>query len=369
MDDVKGCSKMKLSEIKKNADAKAAEEEAARKHVQLMKDLEVHPLLKWGCERDVRDAYFCGVVFAAMTDDAQIDERERKAILRIGHSLEFSQEEIDEIVETVSRSVKNAIDAGGGDVFVLLEESAAALKDEKVYRLFVSEYVKVCAVKEFDAKDVELQLQEHVATKLGRNINQFVFDPIEHAVVCGEQIVPSELLALSDWLGEETTRYFMLDRCGDVLGVISKERETVKKLKEKKEREEKEIATRDRMRAEFDAWLNGIADKYCDMKKIPEGVPSLLCRQADRFDASKLDLSGIKQRIVAGCTTSKVRMAWKLLGYFALRFRLTDTSMQTRSAEYLMKTCFGRDSSIWGSGFSGKSVAQAFKDCIAKYNA
>ena len=54
---------MKLSDIKKNADAKAAEVEAARKHAQLMAELDVYPLLKRGCARDVRDAYFCGVVF------------------------------------------------------------------------------------------------------------------------------------------------------------------------------------------------------------------------------------------------------------------------------------------------------------------
>ena len=74
---------MKLTDIKKNADAKAAEVEAAQKHAQLMAELDVHPLLKWGCDRCVRDAYFCGVVFAAMTDDAEIDDKERKAIARI----------------------------------------------------------------------------------------------------------------------------------------------------------------------------------------------------------------------------------------------------------------------------------------------
>ena len=37
---------MKLTDIKKSADAKAAEVEAARKHAQQMRELEVHPLLK-----------------------------------------------------------------------------------------------------------------------------------------------------------------------------------------------------------------------------------------------------------------------------------------------------------------------------------
>ena len=47
---------MKLTNIKKNADAKASEVEVARKYAQLMTELEVHPLLKWECARDVREA-------------------------------------------------------------------------------------------------------------------------------------------------------------------------------------------------------------------------------------------------------------------------------------------------------------------------
>lgn len=204
---------MKLTDIKKNADAKAAEVAAARKHAQLMAELDVHPLLKWGCDRSVRDAYFCGVVFAALTDDAEIDGKERKAIVRIGCSLELSQTEIDEFIEAVSMTVKDAIGAGGRDVFALLEESAAAFGDEKVYRLFVAEYVKVCAVKEVDAKDVESQLQNHVALKFGRNINHFAFNQILLAVADEKQDAPSVLLAVSEWLGDDVCRYFLRLYC------------------------------------------------------------------------------------------------------------------------------------------------------------
>lgn len=231
---------MKLSEIKKRADAKAAEVEASRKHEALIKELNVHPLLKLGCERYVRDAYFCGIVFAAMSDDAKIDDKEQKAITRVGKSLAFSQEEINEFLTIVSGHVKDAIDEGGSDVFALLDESAVAFKDEKVYRLFVAEYVKVCGVKEFDAKDVEHQLQDHIASPLERNINQFVFDPIEDAVAHGAHATPSELLALSEWLGVDETRYFMLDFAGDVGDALEQERKRRDVLNETKKRRAEE---------------------------------------------------------------------------------------------------------------------------------
>lgn len=213
---------MKLSDIKKNADAKAAEVEAARKHTQLMTELDVHPLLKWGCARDVRDAYFCGVVFAALTDDVEIDANERKACDRIGRSLALSGDEIEELTSSVTKTVKAAVEtvdlatgAGGDEVFAVLEECAVSLADDKIFRMFLSEYVKVCGTKKFDAKDVKEQLSAHVASKIGRDLNQFIdeglFDALCRVVQSGRDFNRDDLLKLSDWMGEDATRYLMLD--------------------------------------------------------------------------------------------------------------------------------------------------------------
>lgn len=213
---------MKLSDIKKNADAKAAEVEAARKHAQLMAELDVHPLLKWGCARDVRDAYFFGVVFAALTDDVEIDENERKACERIGRSLALSGDEIEELTSSVTKTVKAAVEtvdlatgAGGDEVFAVLEECAVSLADDKIFRMFLAEYVKVCGTKKFDAKDVKEQLSVHVASKFGRDLNQFIdeglFDALCRVVQSGRDFNRDDLLELSDWLGEDAMRYLMLD--------------------------------------------------------------------------------------------------------------------------------------------------------------
>ena len=213
---------MKLSDIKKDADAKAAEVEAARKHAQLMVELDVHPLLKWGSDRNVRDAYFCGVAFAALTDDVEIDENERKAFERIGRSLVLSAEEVEELISGVSKTVKAAVEAvdpttgaGGDEVFAVLEECALSLADDKVFRMFLAEYVKVCGTKKFDAKDVKEQLSAHVASKIGRDLKQFIdeglFDALCRVVQSGRDFNRDDLLRLADWLGEDATRYLMLD--------------------------------------------------------------------------------------------------------------------------------------------------------------
>ncbi len=213
---------MRLSDIKKNADAKAKEVESAQKHAQLMAELDVHPLLKWECARDVRDAYFCGVVFAALTDDVEIDENERKTCERIGRSLAFSAEEIEELISGVSKTVKAAVEAvdpttgaGGDEVFAVLEECALSLADDKVFRMFLAEYVKVCGTKKFDAKDVKEQLSAHVASKIGRDLKQFIdeglFDALCRVVQSGRDFNRDDLLRLADWLGEDATRYLMLD--------------------------------------------------------------------------------------------------------------------------------------------------------------
>ena len=213
---------MKLTDIKKNADAKAAEVEAARKHAQLMAELDVHPLLKWGCARDVRDAYFCGAVFAALTDDVEIDANERKAFERIGRSLALSGEEIEELTSSVTKTVKAAVEAvdpatgaGGDEVFAVLEECAVSIANDKVFRMFLAEYVKVCGTKKFDVKDVKEQLSAHVVSKIGRDVNQFIdeglFDALCRVVQSGRDLNRDDLLKLSDWLGEDEVRYLMLD--------------------------------------------------------------------------------------------------------------------------------------------------------------
>lgn len=293
-----------------------AAEVAAKQQVNVEADARKHLLVKMGADRNVREAYLHGLVFAGLAnddDEPEIQSEERSVLDEICVSLEIEVSLINEIVAAEKASIDD-------DTYKdLLRECLVLFSDIKMYDAFLEDFDKVWSVGKGNPAELK---SWH---------NDF------------EEMVSADV------------------------AVVLKERKRISALNKKREREEKVLAERDKMRADFDAWLDEIADEY-DLKKIPAGVPARLSRQANRFDVNKLDLDAIKKGIVAQCKTSQCRMAWKLLGYFALRFKLTDNCHQTRSVEYLIKTVFGKDSSIWGSGFSGKDVKQAFKDCIAKYD-
>lgn len=209
---------MRLTECKRKADANAAEVESARELAEQMKELEVHPLLKWNCARSVRDAYFCGIVFAAVSDeDNVVDDVEQKVIDRIGRSLALSEDEIGDIVKTVTELVKTAISEGGGDVFALLEESSTALREKNVFQLFVAEDVKVCGAKEVvGTDDVRTQLTSYACAPAGADLDLRFYKALCRCLMPSNEVKGEDLVVLSEFLGDEVLRYLMLDSMGDV---------------------------------------------------------------------------------------------------------------------------------------------------------
>ena len=205
------CLFMRLSEIKRLADEKKVKEVSRIRNERQLQDLDVHPLLKWGCERNIRDAYFFGIVFAALTDDLKIDEQEKKCISRIGHSLSLAVQEQDKAIEFVERTVTGAVQAGGDGVFSLLDDSAHEFADERVQRLFVAEYFKVCGGKEFDAEDVKEQLLEHVLSQHGVPCPNGLFDALSRFAARQFILSPSDLQTLCIWYSADVVRYLMLD--------------------------------------------------------------------------------------------------------------------------------------------------------------
>ena len=266
---------MKLTDIKKNADAKAAEVEAARKHAQQMKELEVHPLLKWGCDRSVRDTYFCGVVFAALSDDVKVDTHERKVLTRIGRSLILPDAEIEEAIAAVAKVVRNFINAvnpetgeGGDKVFSLLEECAGFLTDEKVFRLFVAEYVKVCSAKGRNAeveKDVSSQLADHVCPRVGYGIDKKRYSEI-WSLFDGDDAVRVGLLnGLAGWIGDDAVRYYMRDVADvDIARLLQSERRRLSRIANVKAREQEHCQRQKR----FEDKLDRVAATYRDCSAV-----------------------------------------------------------------------------------------------------
>ena len=309
---------MKLSDIKKNADAKAAEAKAAQERAQQMRELDVHPLLKWGCDRHVRDAYFCGVVFAAVSDDDNmVDKSERKTINRIGRSLALSERDIGEFGETVIETVKTAIAGGGGDVFAALEESAASLKDEKVFRLFVAEYMKVCGAKEVgESEDVRKQLVDYACTSAGFDFNSRLFNAFGRCLVAANEVAGYDLVVLADALGDDVVRYLMLDLVGDVADQLkSARRSLVAKARSKAEKTRLE-----RVRKAFEEELKKIGEDYEDIPSTAAAEwKDDICERLRAYELADIDwaesMNGRLRALnrIPRCSSSYVPMQVKLM--------------------------------------------------------
>ena len=94
-----------------------------------------HPLLRSAADRDIRDAYFYGLVFAAFANDEQgvVDEQERVKLLEIGGLLQLSTSEVEQAIARVDS-------LGDADKMALIEECVRGWKDPDVVSAFLVEF-------------------------------------------------------------------------------------------------------------------------------------------------------------------------------------------------------------------------------------
>ena len=113
-----------MSLLKRNKDKQLAEEKkfAAR-----------HAIVKMGVDRNVRDAYFQGLAFAAIANDDQIDESERSRLIVLAEALEISPEYVAETLLTLQEADDDTKNA-------LIEECASQLTNLEVAECFLNEF-------------------------------------------------------------------------------------------------------------------------------------------------------------------------------------------------------------------------------------
>ncbi len=104
---------------------KAAEKEIAGKH----------PLLSMKADRAACDAYFMGIVVAALVDDNKIDATERNYIAKMGVGLGLPQVEIEETLNRVAEIMADENAQGN-----LIQEISGAIKEPKIAKLFLAEF-------------------------------------------------------------------------------------------------------------------------------------------------------------------------------------------------------------------------------------
>jgi len=303
---------MKLTDIKKNAEAKAAEARAKQEAAQRLRELDVHPLLKWKCDRNVRDAYFSGIVFAALANDLKIDDVERKVIDRIAASLYLAVEERDEMVAAAQKTVKADARAAEenpseANPFSLLEASARELKGENVVRLFAAEYLKVCGAKTLEVEDARAQLSESVFSQTDVAFEPKFFKALCGCVVAGCEVHNEDLVVVADSLGDDALRYLVLDSLGDVADRLSSARKSLAA----KARKKKESARIDRVRAAFEAELDKIAEEYKDVASTPVDWQDDIEPRMAPFESSDIDwVDSVNRQLAAMSRIPNCDYSW-----------------------------------------------------------
>ena len=205
---------MSLSSIRKEHDRKVAEAEAKRKHDERMRELARHPLLKRGCDRNVRDAYFHGVVVAALADGevSEIDECERKVLFSIANSLNLPGEEAEQAVQTVSA-------CKGLELEPVLEECVKQMPDAAAMNLFACDFARVWLARGKAHADCT-DLSDNYFDGYFRRWAQFSLDQkvrMSLFTLLGEPNPGDvDLLFVAHWLGDEKLMYLLLDKQGDV---------------------------------------------------------------------------------------------------------------------------------------------------------
>ena len=199
---------MSLLKRKQEKDRKAAEEAARVAEEKKLQDLAIHPLVKDGCGRDARDAYFQGLVFAAIADDDKIDENERLLLGEIGTSLGMSSEEIEE-------TIKSVLSLDDDAKVALVEECVTALKGNEVgVKLFYAQFIKIWVSHEHDEDELSAYLQQFPKW-MGVELPEAKRSELLKLCV-SDDVADASLATVADWMGDESLRYFMIKQYGDI---------------------------------------------------------------------------------------------------------------------------------------------------------
>lgn len=250
---------MSLLKRQQERERKAAEEAARRAEEKKLRDMAVHPLVKAGLNRDVRDAYLYGLVFAAMADDDKVDNNEKEALKDIAVSLCIPVAEVNDAIGCV-------MSLSDDKKFALIDECIETIKGCEIgVKLFYAQFMLLWALHEHESGELDEYFLRFV-DKTG------VAFPMakRHAVLKileGEEGVDGAMDALADWMGDGALKYFVVKRYGDVSGLLKRIR-GAKASARKKECEKRRVQ---KVRAEFHDNCMNTGRKYGAQATVPQG--------------------------------------------------------------------------------------------------
>ena len=257
---------MSLLKQKKENDRIAAEASAKAKEEAILRELAIHPVVKSGCSRDVREAYFYGIVIAAIANDDKIDSEERVLIDRVANSMLLRTSDVEEVNQL---SVNEKLH--------LLEEIVSGFKGQpELVRFLYAQFAELWLTGEHDLGELN-EIKEMLVEWSGVEFPTGRLKDIK-AVVSNASTLNSALDDLSVWLGEDLLMRFAVSRYGNVSLRIAesraekaeaRRREVEARRREAEAREERERV--DRVRRNFDSQIESIGEKYKVNGSMPAG--------------------------------------------------------------------------------------------------
>jgi len=189
--------------------------EMAKDLERRIRALSVHPLVNAKADRNLREAYFNGLVFAALCDDFSVDESEKHLLTTIGSALGLAPGFVAEAIANTKSVAEN--NEAKYQAKALFDESLNELRklpSDGLRRLFAAEFVKVRMLY----PESEGELQEGLS-KMGATIGTPVKDVLPSVVAivkAGASAPMEDIDRASALLGDEVVKYFVVHEMGRI---------------------------------------------------------------------------------------------------------------------------------------------------------
>jgi len=173
-----------------------------------------HPIIKMDVARNVREAYFQGLLFAAFADDGKVDEQERARLEKVGLSLEIPEGEVAQMIDDMAKKDDEAR-------LALMEDVSAALKGTSASFLFLCEFTMVWLSHDGDREQLR-GYRLHLSDWLGIPCEDAFYERFDD-VVLKVKDDPALVFTLIDRFTEETLAYLFAE-VEDIFRLFAAER-------------------------------------------------------------------------------------------------------------------------------------------------
>ena len=195
----------------------------------------------------------------------------------VGSSLGIQVEEIDEAIASVSA-------LSDDNKLALVEECVNAIKgDENGVKLFCAQFVQVWMSHDHDEDELAEYLRQF-AEWGGVDLPEATLNCLRKAIGENEE-TEEALYELSEWMGEESLKYFAVKRYGDVSQMLARIRKQKAEAEAKAHRSKRVNATMEKL----DAAMNNVVKEFGSMASVSDCVLKRISDFVKGIDGNFID--------------------------------------------------------------------------------